>query len=268
VHEVGGVGVEEHGVQQGGITRSMMRGSGVPGWLDPSQLPPADLAVALHASRRIEAPRHERLLRGGDDMTVALLQGTALARAGSLSGASTILSLLAPGSSWGLAEALGSRQSSADVEAIEDCIALVTPGHVVRRLTRDRPPVAQACMRYLASDHARLLEESARFSHTTTSERVVHRLVQLAEGWGRHDGRHTKITLGLTQEDLASWARVSRESVAKVLQELRSDGLIRTARREITILDAARLREHAARPSVVIDIRDEVGLSGRESERS
>jgi CRP/FNR family transcriptional regulator, cyclic AMP receptor protein len=260
--------VEWRGDLQDGAAGSMVRSHGVRGWLHAGQLPSADLAAVIDASRRIEVPRHERLLRAGDDTTVSLVRGTALARAGSLSGASTILSLLAPGSSWGLAEALGSRQVSADVEAIEDCIALVTPGHVVRRLTRDRPPVAQACMRSLASDHARLLEESARFSHTTTSERVVHRLVQLADGWGRHDGNHTRITLGLTQEDLASWARVSRESVAKALQELRSDGLIRTARREITVLDPARLRERAARPSAVIDIRDEAGVSGGDSERS
>jgi CRP/FNR family transcriptional regulator, cyclic AMP receptor protein len=260
--------VGAHGDQLGGAAGATVRSHGQHGWLHTSQLPPVDLAAVIDASRRIETPRHGRLMRTGEDTTISLVKGTALARAGSPSGASTILSLLAPGSSWGLAQALGGRHVPADVEAVEDCIAFVTPGQVVRRLTRDRPAIAQACMRYLASDHARFLEESARFSHTTTSDRVVHRLIELAEGWGRADGQHTRITLGLTQEDLASWARVSRESVAKVLQELRSGGLIRTARREITILDPARLQEHAARPTVVIDIREEAVPPERESETS
>jgi CRP/FNR family transcriptional regulator, cyclic AMP receptor protein len=87
---------------------------------------------------------------------------------------------------------------------------------------------------------------------------VLHRLVQLADTWGRPSGRHIEITLRITQEDLATWARSSRESTTKTLQELREAGVIATGRREITILDPGRLQKRSTIPPDEIDLRDDV----------
>ena len=56
------------------------------------------------------------------------------------------------------------------------------------------------------------------------------------------EGSQVRITLPLTQQELADWVGSSREAVTKALGSLRSRGLIETHRRKIVILDPARLR--------------------------
>jgi CRP/FNR family transcriptional regulator, cyclic AMP receptor protein len=211
----------------------------------------------LASSREVRARRLEPLLRSGSDATVYLLRGAAMVRSISSSGHSTVLRILAPGSSWGLASSLGNMEADFDVEAATESHALVTPGHVIRELVRERSAVARVCLEAVSQQLAELQEETARFHNTSTTERVLHRLVQLADTWGRPSGRHIEITLRITQEDLATWARSSRESTTKTLQELREAGVIATGRREITILDPGRLQKRSTIPPDEIDLRDE-----------
>jgi CRP/FNR family transcriptional regulator, cyclic AMP receptor protein len=226
------------------------------GWLDAHRLPPGDREAVLDVCRLVHLPRHEILLRRGEDATTYLLRGAALVRSITSSGTSTVLRILAPGAAWGWAGALGNVDLNAEVEAVADSTALVIPGAAIRELVRQRPAIAQACLETVAKELAALQDETARFHNTSTTERVVHRLIQLADTWGRHVEGRIEITLRLTQEDLASWARASRESTTKTLQELRSSGVISTGRREIAILDPARLRRRSTIAPDEIDLRD------------
>jgi CRP/FNR family transcriptional regulator, cyclic AMP receptor protein len=211
------------------------------GWLGLDRLPPADRDAVLDASRLLRVGRDEALLRSGDDTTMHLLSGATMVRSRSSSGDSTVLRILAPGESWGWAAALAGG-FSADVETVADSSALVTSGPALRQLIRERPAIARACLQSVTEELAELQDETARFHNTSTTDRVVHRLLQLADAWGRPVDRGIRIILRLTQEDLASWARASRESTTKALQELRTGGIISTSRREITILDPGRLQ--------------------------
>jgi CRP/FNR family transcriptional regulator, cyclic AMP receptor protein len=86
------------------------------------------------------------------------------------------------------------------------------------------------------------------FATSETLGRVTSRLVELAErfGEGREDGS-IDVGLPINQEELASWSASSRESTARALRTLRELGLIQTRRLHMTVLDAERLRAHAAR---------------------
>jgi CRP-like cAMP-binding protein len=67
-------------------------------------------------------------------------------------------------------------------------------------------------------------------------------LVELAESFGEDTYEGLRITLPLTQEEIAGWTGSSREAVAKALQSLRNKGLIETHRRGITVKDIEGLR--------------------------
>jgi CRP/FNR family cyclic AMP-dependent transcriptional regulator len=54
-----------------------------------------------------------------------------------------------------------------------------------------------------------------------------------------------RITLPITQEELAGWTGASLESTAKALRTLRSLGWIATGRRAIEVHDLAALRGRA-----------------------
>jgi CRP/FNR family transcriptional regulator, cyclic AMP receptor protein len=92
---------------------------------------------------------------------------------------------------------------------------------------------------------------SARLRHTNTylehlfshsaPQRVVRRLLDLAEQYGVHEGDTTRIDLELTQDDLASLAATTRETVNRVLSSLRDQGLIRVERARVSVLNLTQL---------------------------
>ena len=75
--------------------------------------------------------------------------------------------------------------------------------------------------------------------------RVALRLVELAEDAGEPSDQGIRITVPLTQEDLAQWVAGSREAVARALASLRKRNLVTTARREIVVTDLEGLRAAA-----------------------
>ena len=111
-----------------------------------------------------------------------------------------------------------------------------------RALLRERPDAALALMRELS---ARLRDADVKriqmATHTTVG-RVAFCLLELCERFGRDEDGAIDITLALSQEELASWAGASLESVARALQQMRSLGLIETRRRAIRVLDTEALR--------------------------
>jgi CRP-like cAMP-binding protein len=88
-------------------------------------------------------------------------------------------------------------------------------------------------------------EKRIEFSAYDSVGRVARRLVEMAARFGDPQDQGLRITLPLSQEELAGWTGSSREAVSKALQSLRSKGLIETERRAVTILDLPRLASRA-----------------------
>lgn len=220
-----------------GVGRSLLLGT----------LGPDDLDDLLGRSRMVRASRGSRLVPGPDTVVLALLEGAALARSYTPEGDIVVTALLGPGATWGLQVALGRPGPTTELYTVLDAAAVVIGRTDLRRCVSDHPAVARACLRALAHDLAEQYEEGVRFAHASTFQRVVHRLVELATQWGepdRSNGRRIRVTIPLTQEDLASWAHASRESTAKALSDLRLAGIIETGRRHVTIVDLPRLLQH------------------------
>ena len=59
------------------------------------------------------------------------------------------------------------------------------------------------------------------FAAYDTPARVAQRIVELAERFGEPDAQGTRITVALSQDELAGWVGASREAVAKALRTLR-----------------------------------------------
>lgn len=103
------------------------------------------------------------------------------------------------------------------------------------------PPIAVAVLEALASRLRRSTSNADALGTSSAPLRVVRQLVALGERYGVPDGQATRIDLHLTQDDLASLAGTTRETVNRVLASLRGQGLIRVARARVSLLDARRL---------------------------
>ena len=75
-----------------------------------------------------------------------------------------------------------------------------------------------------------------------TIERIAHRLVELAERFGEPCDDGVRISLRISQEELAGWVGASREATSKALHDLREIGLIDTQRRQLTVKSIDGLR--------------------------
>lgn len=211
-------------------------------------LPPQELARVLERARLKRFARGRVIWRSDDDRVLVVLGGIASAVTSTLDGQQVILELLGVGDAWGVSTACdGSGPRSAiEVVASGEVSALMIRGHDLRALAQERPALALACLATVSAALVGTREEAVRFANTSTAERIVHRLLELADRWGELDPREprrVRIRRSITQEELGSWAHSSRESASKALRDLRLAGIVETRRRELVILDMPRLQE-------------------------
>ena len=95
---------------------------------------------------------------------------------------------------------------------------------------------------------AQAADEQIKLQRAPADVRMARVLLDLAGRAGTESPDGITLPVDLSQEDLASWLGTSRSTVARVLQSLRMQGLIRTGYRSITITDAEKLRETANAP--------------------
>lgn len=223
-------------------------------------LPEPDVAAVRAAGRVLRRTRGQTLLRRGEQAALIMLSGAAKEHRRPPHAEDAVLGLLGPGDVAGLCDAVGA-PGDGDITALSPAKALLIPGDRLRLLARARPAVALAWLLTTTNQLGALRSQVLDFSCTSTSERLVHRLVELAERFGEPCDEGIRIRTQLTQEELGSWAGISRESAAKALSKLRGAGIVMTQRRSLTILDLEELRRRRrtpmaieAPPTVMIDL--------------
>jgi len=197
---------------------------------------------------RRNADRHEVLLALGDaaDRVLVLEAGRVKVTVPTSAGSDAVLTFRGPGALLGEQALVDQRPRSANVVAVEPVELLVIAASTFRAYLAAHPNVALAMLAMLSTrlrDSDRRLVE---FAAADTLGRVAARLVELCDAHGDTDaGGSVRITLPITQEDLAGWTGSSIEATAKALRQLRSLGWITTGRRALEVHDLAALRARA-----------------------
>ncbi len=163
------------------------------------------------------------------------------------SGAQHLLDVLGPGDSFGALPLLGQTRNDSEAQALTSGCLLVASAEEFGALVREFPQVAVAVLEDVSS---RLRDAQTRLRDSGTApveSRLAASLLTLSERLGRPEDDGAGRTLGapLSQEDLAALTGSTLETVNRVLAQWRSRGLVRTARRQITLLDLPALREVA-----------------------
>jgi len=153
-------------------------------------------------------------------------------------GREVVLAFRGVGELVGDLAALDGEPRSATIRAVERVEALRLTTQAFLGFLEDRPAVALVLLRMLAT---RLRDADAKrieFSTFTTIERVAVRLLEFSERFGREeDSGAVRISLPLSQEELAGATGASLESIGRALQTMRALRCVETRRREIRILD-------------------------------
>jgi CRP-like cAMP-binding protein len=213
------------------------------GFLEQLDEPARSALASLGRLRHFEAGT-PLFLEGDVGANVMIVRtGHVKVFASSADGRERVLAIRGPGDVLGDLSAIDGQPRSASGTALEPVTAQVVTADEFRAFLANTPHAALALLQVVITrmrDSDRL---RAEFGALDTTRRVALRLVELAETVGEPNANGIRLTLPLTQDDLASWVSASREAVARALASLRKRGLITTGRREITIVDLPALRD-------------------------
>ena len=181
-------------------------------------------------------------LEGGVDERVAvLLTGRVKLESHATSGRRVLLGLRGPGDLLGEMRAFDGRGRAARISPIDEVVAGVVPMERFRALVSEHPQLALAALSMLTG---RLRESDRRRLDLGTNDavgRVCACLLDLAQQFGTTVGDGVVMTSPLTQEELGTWAGISRPATARALRRLREDGLVEQRGRRLQLNDVNEL---------------------------
>ncbi|WP_129633245.1 Crp/Fnr family transcriptional regulator [Candidatus Oscillochloris fontis] len=147
------------------------------------------------------------------------------------------------GDFFGELSLLDGHERSASAVAMRTTTTLTLHRTAFLEAIRSDPDIAVSVLEELS---ARLRHSNTYIEHlasTSAPQRVVRTLLDLADQHGIVEQGTTRINLHLTQDDLASLAGTTRETVNRVLGGLREQGLIQIERARLSVLNLAQLEQ-------------------------
>lgn len=163
------------------------------------------------------------------------------------SGRELMLAVEGAGAVIGELAALDAGPCSATVTALDRVDAILLLPGAFRGFLQERPDTAMLLLSLLGARVRDGDRKRVEFGALDTVGRVAARLVELAQRFGEPepDGA-VRITVALSQEELAGWIGSSREATVKALGQLRGLGWVQTGRRHLLVQDLEALRRRAA----------------------
>jgi CRP/FNR family cyclic AMP-dependent transcriptional regulator len=207
-----------------------------------------DRRVLAEAATRRSFRRGELLCREGDRSSgvLMLLAGHVRILNGTSDGRAVVVAVRGPGDVVGELAAIDARPRSSTVQALDDVEALEVPGERFVSLCRTESRISWALLLVLSARLRSIGKQWLDLPAGSATRRVAAQLMQLAVQHGVRRGGDIEIAVPATQAELAMTAAISRESWARATRELRRQGVISTARRQVTIHRLAELRRLAS----------------------
>ncbi|MEV8016909.1 Crp/Fnr family transcriptional regulator [Streptomyces sp. NPDC086554] len=209
-----------------------------------ARLPEATSAALTAAGVELAYPSRAMVLRKGEPSSHVLLirEGWLKVTDDSPTGHEAMLALRGPGDVIGESAALHGTSRSAYVTALEPVKAVVIAADRFTAFLDEHPVAARQLMavitdRMRAGDRKRL-----ELAVCSVKERLARLLLELAEHHGKRVPEGVLIHVPLTQQELAGAVGSSRESVTRLLRELRERGCVTTRRQALVVLRPEILR--------------------------
>lgn len=225
-------------------------GRGAGGGRKPSflnRLPERDKARLMSlGSRQRLRPREPVLAVGKAGVDVVVLeQGHVKVTSTDHEARQVILDVGGPGDIYGEAAVMTRLPRMADVVALDDVALRRIDAETFRRFLHENPETTYQ-ISVLQSE--RLWNAQRERTNTRTPDmtvQIARRLLYLVDVCASERDGGWSVDAPLTQEEQAAFIPVSRGTLAKALKRLRSQNVIATGRRSLTVIDVPRLQSLA-----------------------
>ncbi len=213
-------------------------------WALLESLSEPDRRAVLARCRRQRYNRNEVVFREGEigDCVHLLAKGTVAVRVSTPSGDVATLDVLRPGEAFGEQALVGDNdRRSATIVALERTETMRLTREDFVKLLADQPNTGRLLVAMLDERLRATSQSLLQALYLPADARVFRQLGRLA-------AIYTELgsdSIPVTQDDLATMAGTTRQTVNRVMRQAQDDGLLRLARGKVEITDAARLARRA-----------------------
>lgn len=158
-------------------------------------------------------------------------------------GAEVAIDLLGPGQCFGLLVAIEGRVYPLTAVAVTKTWYLKIPTRSLLEVYGTNVNLKDQVLRTIGPRLRKAHEMMARMSMGRMEQRLAAVLLLLMDSYGQAVNKGTRIVVPLTRQDLAEMAGTTVETAIRVMSKLQKEGILKTDKQMITILDAATLSE-------------------------
>jgi CRP/FNR family cyclic AMP-dependent transcriptional regulator len=215
-------------------------------WQLLASLPESDRQELLSRCQRQRHPKGGFICHEGEigDSMHLIAVGTVAVHVTSPMGNVVTLDVLRPGDAFGEQALVGEGSvRSATVVALERVETLRLSLVEFEALWEQHRPAAIAVARMLDARLRATSQALLDALYLPAETRVMRHLAHLADIYARHPSQ----AIPLTQDDLASMAGTTRQTVNRVLGQAQADGLVTLSRGRIVVSDPAEVARRAQR---------------------
>lgn len=212
--------------------------------LTPPELARVD-EIAVH---RVFRKKTIIFLEGAEKEAIYfILDGLVKAYKTDLEGHEQIVSLLQTGDMFPHTGFFDEKPYPATTKALVDTHVLTVPIHAFQQLMMEMPPLVFRLIDVMGDKIRELQEKLQHLTGHDVNDRLVYLLTQFADKYGQADGSEVRIELPVTNQELAGLIGTSRETVNRLLNQLKKMRILNTRRSEILILDIDALKRWGTR---------------------
>jgi CRP/FNR family transcriptional regulator, cyclic AMP receptor protein len=205
--------------------------------LSPNELAEMDRQITMSTSRR---GKIFYMPEDSGEVLFLLKKGRVQLYRIAPNGKKLVIATLGPGAIFGEMSLVGQGMHNTYAESIDECVLCVMSRLDVERLVREKPEVAFRFVEALGNRLTQLESRLEDIAFKSIPARLATLLLTLNEEQG---GRQTVI--GYTHQDFSEMLGTYRETITQTLNDLKSEGIIDIARKQVVLLNVSRLGQIA-----------------------
>lgn len=158
-------------------------------------------------------------------------------------GKEQIIKVSAGGDLLGYKALLSSQQYEHTAEALDDCVVCFIPKEEFLRLLQPESQFYMTLLKAVCEEHSQITNRMTQMAQMSVRQRLALTLLMLKDTYGIEQREEGEIEINLSREDLSNIVGTATESLIRLLNQFKKEGLISSKGRKIKILNDGGLAE-------------------------
>lgn len=209
-------------------------------------LEPSQREYLAHASRASFVQRGETIWTEGCSLRhfAVVASGFVKMVRSSANGQEVAAELIGPGQVMGLVALIRETPSPLTARSVSDTWLVRVPKTEFMEIYSKSLGLRDAVLELASSRLTQAHDMMARMSSARVEDRIAAVLLVLAQSYGIQSAEGVLVNVPLTRQDIAEMAGTTVESAIRAMSRWQKQGVVRTDRKIITILDLQTLSKH------------------------